>query len=1022
MNLDILIIHTPNTDLPGIKKELQKIHKSIVIQCIEKTDQNLKNSSINEADLIIMDCADEKCPDLKSVKELKSNPKLKYYPLIILIDCTEDCYSEIDPKPDAIVYNEDAKRELVNLVNVMLRLELAESKLDMVERRLSTLFMNLPGMVYSCKNDKHWTMTFLSDGCLDVTGYECNDLLNNAKISYNSIIHADDRKLVRESVKKALRAKDVFNVTYRINCAEGNVKWVWEQGQGHFDRNGNLESLEGYISDITTSVIAQNALKENEEKYRKLIDFSPSGIIIINDNSELIFTNRKFAEITGYTNNEILELKFFDLVHDDSKDTVIKRYRDRQLGKKVPVEYTLKIVAKDKSVKDLLINATIIDIDEDIKHTLVQCQDITKQLQIQNRVKENERKYVDLVENSLEGIYVIKDKKVVYCNNHFAEIFGFAQAKEMIGVKIESLIHPDDFPLVKEKIRLREEGKAKSAHYEFRGTKIDGTPIILETLGGTSIYNEQTVIQGVMRDVTDKKASEDMIRKLSRAVEQSPVTIVITDIKGDIEYVNPKFIESSGFTSEEVIGKNANIVKSGYTSDNEYKNLWRTITSGKVWRGEFLNKKKNGEYFWELASISPIKNKKGEITHFIGFKEDITERKEMEKEVIKAKERAEESDKLKTSFLANMSHEIRTPMNAIMGFSSLLSDDSLTSEERVEFVDLINSNSKNLLTLIDDIIDIAKIEAGQLKILKKDFNINEVLKEICMTYQKVKSKESKEHLELLFDVENSSDLDLIHTDAHRLRQVIANLVGNAIKYTISGSIKFGYKLISDINSDQSEQKIQFFVKDTGIGIPPEKIKVIFERFRQADDSHTRIFGGTGLGLAISQNIAKLLGGDIQVVSKVDKGSVFYLTIPYEKPKKVKQESFKSIEKKQQLDWSNKTVLIAEDVDSNYHLISTLLKRTKINMIWAKNGQKAIEEYDKSDKIDIILMDMQMPVLNGYEATRSIKSLNSEIPIIAVTAFALEGDKEKIMDAGCDDYISKPIKSEVLISLMNSYLK
>lgn len=434
-----------------------------------------------------------------------------------------------------------------------------------------------------------------------------------------------------------------------------------------------------------------------------------------------------------------------------------------------------------------------------------------------------------------------------------------------------------------------------------------------------------------------------------------------------------------------------------------------------------MNKKKSGELYWESVKIAPIKDKKGIITHFVGIKEDITEEKRIHNELLITKEKAIEADKLKTSFLANMSHEIRTPMNAIMGFSSLLSDPTLNNEEKDEFIQLINLNSNNLLTLIDDIIDIAKIEAGQLKIVNKDFKINNLLGEIHATYHEINSQQNKDKIQLIWDKKNDPPLSLINSDPHRIKQVLSNIIGNAIKYTEEGEIIFGFKIIKNIETNNSDKKIQFYIKDTGMGIPKDKLNIIFDRFRQADDSHTRIFGGTGLGLAISKNIAQLLGGDINVVSKVGKGSVFYFSIPLneiietEKNEILKDGSLKNI------DWSDKTVLIAEDVDSNFYLLETLLKKTGINIIWANNGEKAVKEMQQNNKIDLVLMDMQMPIMNGFEATKIIKNEFSRIPVIAVTAFALSGDKEKILNAGCDDYLAKPIKSSELIAKINIYI-
>ncbi len=246
------------------------------------------------------------------------------------------------------------------------------------------------------------------------------------------------------------------------------------------------------------------------------------------------------------------------------------------------------------------------------------------------------------------------------------------------------------------------------------------------------------------------------------------------------------------------------------------------------------------------------------------------------------------------------------------------------------------------------------------------------------------------------------------------------MVANAIKYTDEGTITLGYNIIPSNATPNNQAQIQFYVKDTGIGIPQNKMNLIFDRFRQADDSHTREYGGTGLGLAISKNIAKLLGGNIHAVSSLGKGSVFYFTIPLTEGEVKKAEPEKTVVK-EKLDWKNKVLLIAEDVESNYQLLETILKRTGVKIIWVKNGAEAIELAKKTKTIDLILMDIQMPVLNGFEATKAIKEMDGKIPIIAVTAFALEGDKEKILAAGCDDYISKPIKSKELFTKMSALI-
>merc|ERR1711991_317008 len=329
----------------------------------------------------------------------------------------------------------------------------------------------------------------------------------------------------------------------------------------------------------------------------------------------------------------------------------------------------------------------------------------------------------------------------------------------------------------------------------------------------------------------------------------------------------------------------------------------------------------------------------------------------------------------------------------------------------------IQTNSNNLLNLINDIIDIAKIEAKQLQISDTDFSINDMLSDILRTYNEIKNKQDKSHIDLTLSLpDGSKNLEII-TDKYRLNQVISNLIGNAIKYTEEGSINFGYNI--NAGPDNSES-IQFFISDTGIGIPIDKLNVIFDRFRQADDSHTRLYGGTGLGLTISQNIAELLGGKITVESVDGEGSTFFFTIPLIRTQRSVLEN-KPKQSGDIIDLSDKTILVVEDVESNFQLLSTYLKRTNVKIIWAMNGKEAVNIMESNNEIDLILMDMQMPVMNGYEATKIIKKKHPKIPIIAETAFALAGDREKILNAGCDDYVSKPINAKELYKKINTFL-
>jgi PAS domain S-box-containing protein len=397
--------------------------------------------------------------------------------------------------------------------------------------------------------------------------------------------------------------------------------------------------------------------------------------------------------------------------------------------------------------------------------------------------------------------------------------------------------------------------------------------IVVQSYDNVDAYNEkdQQMLEFISHQISisiERKKTEKDLKLMGKAFDQSPVTIVITDKYGNIEYVNPKFTESTGYTQDEVKGQNPRVLKSGYQSKEYYNNLWNTILAGNDWFGEFQNKRKSGESYWESAVISPITDDNGEIAFFLAIKEDITEKKKMIDDLIFARNKAEESDRLKSSFLANMSHEIRTPLNSIIGFSELLLDSDFGTEQHEEFARTINESGNGLLTIISDIMDLSKIEAGQINLTKKRFSAHKLINDIQKEYS---HKASSKGIELRIDSAITKEDYSIFNDDQRLKQVLINFVGNAIKFTEEGLIEIGFRTIHN--------NIQFYVKDTGIGIPEQYHNEIFERFRQVEQSHTRKYGGNGLGLAISKSLVEMLGGEIGMTSELGLGSTFYFTVP-----------------------------------------------------------------------------------------------------------------------------------------------
>lgn len=402
-------------------------------------------------------------------------------------------------------------------------------------------------------------------------------------------------------------------------------------------------------------------------------------------------------------------------------------------------------------------------------------------------------------------------------------------------------------------------------------------------------------------------------------------------------------------------------------------------------------------YFPEFRDMSKTINKMIDI------------RSQKEKELQVAKERAEESDRLKSSFLANMSHEIRTPMNAIIGFSELLQEDDLPSDTRKQFFSHIKNSGNSLLNLINDIIDFSKIESGELKISKTIFNLNQLFEELHQTFQKIKISKEKDHLQLSFSKGLNDEQSVIYTDPYRLKQIITNLVENSLKFTEKGSILVSYQL--------NDNELIFCVKDTGIGISKDKQDVIFNRFRQADDSHARKYGGTGLGLSISKKLANLLNGELWLESTIDVGSSFFISIPFQKDKTPPPPN-DALSSKKKL--NGKKILIVDDYKVNLSLIEKMLNTTGVELIIAKSGEMAIDQCTKSH-FDLILLDLQMPNLNGYETLKLIKKDSPDTKIIAQTAYALANEKEEVLKSGFDGYIAKPIIKQELIEIINKMI-
>ena len=496
--------------------------------------------------------------------------------------------------------------------------------------------------------------------------------------------------------------------------------------------------------------------------------------------------------------------------------------------------------------------------------------------------------------------------------------------------------------------------------------------------------------------------------------ELSPVGIILIDTQGTIIEVNSSFCVNLGYSRDEVIAKNIRLF-AAQDKDGEIENNISQILSGKTMIHEVSNRRKDGSLcvvaLYETMIILPD-GKPG----ILSVSNDITERRRVQEELINAKEKAEESDRLKSAFLANMSHELRTPLNAIIGFSGLIID-SGPSQNTVPYCQIISKSGFHLLSLVEDLFDTTIIETGQIKLNFENADIILLLKEVQDIVQGERLMDDETNVELVLNTEEVRDPLYLVTDSRKLKQVLINLLRNALKFTEKGYIEFG---ITEIK-DSENNFFQFYVKDTGIGIDKKNHEAIFNIFRQIDDTHTRKFGGMGLGLSLAKKTIEILGGKIWVESELNKGSTFYFTLPVQVDKNEKDNYSEDKTITMGKDFSGKTILIAEDEQSNFDFLKILLTRMNINVLWAKDGLEAIHLCETDPSISLVLMDIKMPRLNGYDATKLIKIKRPDLPVIAQTAYAMISDQQEAEKSGCDAYLSKPIKIKQITEILDQYL-
>ena len=717
------------------------------------------------------------------------------------------------------------------------------------------------------------------------------------------------------------------------------------------------------------------------------------------------------------------------------------------IGEDVAVE------AMKKGVTDYLMKNNLLRLGQAVLREIKDAEIRKQHKKAREALVQSEEKFRLLVEHAPVGISISNlDGKFQAVNKAYCDIIGYSN-NELLNMTFMELT-VEEFrkstimtidKLFEERI---EEERVEKQYIRKDGKIID---VVIHTAIKRDADGKPEYLIGLLQDITETKKEEkvksviynianatdktqnlnefivEVKNELSKVIDTNNFYVALYEKETDtitLPFIKDEKDKFSSFPSGNSITAYVIKTKKPLLATKETVN--ELTQSGKieivgypseVWLGIPLKSKE--EVIGVLALQSYV-DKNAYNTSDINMLEMVShqvsisiERKKAELDLREALEKAEESDRLKSAFLSTISHELRTPLNAILGFSELINGD-MEKNEIVDYVELINKSGQLLFEIIEDILDVTDIESGKSKVTKEEFNIDSVLQDLYSEIESIQAKEKKQHLKIKYNSPADSKDIACFTNRPKFNKILILLLKNAIKFTDEGYVEYGFK--------PEKEELVFYVKDTGIGISEDEQDIVFKEFRQVDDSHTRKYGGIGLGLTLVKKLTELLDGRVWFDSVPGEGSVFYFSLPYDKKEQELTGEKKTGERKEEKLFNDKTILIVEDENSNYLILDKLLTLENANTIWAKNGEESIEKFKENKNIDLILMDLRMPVMDGYEATRQIKQLSKNLPIIALTAYTGSESREKAKSKGFDDYLEKPIKRSELFESIGVFIK
>lgn len=898
----------------------------------------------------------------------------------------------------------------------------AEEAIIASEEKYRLLAEYASDVIWVCELESG-NLTYVSPSVERLRGFKQEELIG--KPIGESLVNGSAEVLIKRLQEIGEKFEQGENETAVIELQQyhrnGDLMWIEMNARAaRNERTGQIE-IHGSLHDISKR-------KRKEEELETLINTIPDIVCFKDGKGRWLIANQYDLDLFGVNHIDYRGKTDFDLVQyspyfaEAFAQCVVtdeKAWANKQTTRE---EEWIKKPDGTILIFDV-IKEPMFNIDGTRKGLIVIGRNITEKKKAEKLLFESEEFHRRLMQTLPDIVFKTDLKgKILFINNPDVSLARAFSLHKFIGSNIFELVDKTSIDKALKNARLMLEQKLGPQEYLLRFP--DGQKVVCE-VNGDIVYNDRGEANGmvyVARDITSRKKTESQIkesRELYKLLAEKMTDVVwLMDLEGKSTYVSPSIISFTGFTPEEYLAQSIDERFVSSSASHAAKMLSSEVERFASIPDRLTNytanvrleyRCKDGKSKWGELLITPYFSTEGHLLGIHGVTRDITARKHAEDELILAKERAEESDRLKSAFLANMSHEIRTPMNGILGFMDLLQDQDLTSSERADYISIVKDSSKRLLNTINDIIEISKIESGQLRLNLNSLDINKLITDIKVFFEPEAEKKG-----LVLSIERllENEKRFIISDKVKLESIITNLIKNGLKFTQKGEVKFGVS--------QEKESLHFYVCDTGIGIPPDKIDAVFDRFVQADISHTRPFEGSGLGLSISKAYVEMLGGKISVQSNQGYGTTFSFSLPFfaSEPEGHHEEPFVQ----GNIDFGGKTVLIAEDDDISYSYLYRILQEKNLKCLRAKTGREAVIIARNNPSINLVLMDVKMPELSGYEATQEILSFRPHLPVIAQTAYAFPDDKIKASEAGCIAYIPKPINPAILFSVMAKYLK